>query len=111
MSGSGEPLRQVKRSTMTSPIRYGGPDKRIRGSVNPSTNPLKATGKAINSITSKKINKNTQEVAPNTPHGKMIFEYNAHKAKTKRDPIIISDKQVKLIEDSVVDALTKELFK
>ena len=73
------PMPLVKESTMKAPIRHGS-DKAIRGEVRSSRTPLFARGGSIKSIKSKRRN-NTFEVGPTTNHGKLIFEYNATKAK------------------------------
>lgn len=106
-NGDNSSMPNVKDVTMESPIRYGS-DPAIRQSVRSSRTPLYARGRAVNSIKSKKVSEG-YEIGPSTSHGDLVFSYNANSAPTKRDPLIVSDVQIDIIEDHIFDGLDKAL--
>jgi len=92
---------------MNSPIRHGGPDRRIRKTVNSSPNrPIQATGDTINSIelTSRL---DGWQIASRTAKGDMILERNA---KLGRDPVAVTDKEIRLIENVMLDDFMRNTF-
>jgi len=109
MTGEGDLMPLVEESTMNMPIRFGDKNSPIRSSVNGSRKPLVATGEAVNSIKKKAI-KDGYEIAPSTDHGELIFGYNALKAPTKRDPLVVGEIQLAMIEDALLKSLDKALF-
>jgi len=108
-TGDGSRMPLVKESTMGMPIRFAT-DRAIRGEVRGSRTPLVARGNAVNSL--KKYKRGTRyEIEPSTPHGKLIFNTNAKskKGRVKRDPLIVSDKQLDIIETEILKDLDKIL--
>jgi len=94
-NADGSQMKPVKLSTMESPIRHGGPDKRKRRSVNPSANkPIHATGKSIDSISSKRVG-DSWLISPGSGKPGMVFEVNQ---RLGRDPLEPSNKQIDIIE-------------
>jgi len=104
-NGDGSSMPLVTEHTMKAPIRHGS-DPAIRGKVRSSRSPLYARGRAIDSIKSKRRD-NVVEIGPSTSHGELIFSYNATKAKTKRDPLIVSDAQADIVKKYIEDGLDK----
>lgn len=101
---SGESLKPVEESTMNQPIRRGGPDRRIRRTVNPAKNiPIVATGETAESIKSKKIG-DEFHISSNTSKGDMILEVNR---KLGRDPVQVSGNQMDIIEKEILKELDK----
>ena len=111
MRAGREPKRAmaaVKESTMNMPIRMGGPDKRIRSSVNSNKNrPINATGKTINSI-KVKGRRNTYEISSDTAKGDMILDVNY---KLGRDPLKVTTETLDQIENAIVKDLEKIIGK
>lgn len=99
------PMPLVSEATMKSPIRHGS-DKAIRGEVRSSRTPLFARGGSIKSIKSRKKGAKFV-VGPTTPKAQMIFDYNATKAKVKRDPIVVSEAHLDFIEKEILNGLDK----
>ena len=117
LGASNEPLVKVRDSTMRQPIRRGGPDKRIRGNVNASRNPLIATGKTVNSIQAKKgKDQFSYEISSNSSKGDMILTVNAKGKADKvtyagiRDPLKVTNQQVDIVEKEILKELDR-LFK
>jgi len=110
VDGSGVAMKRVKDITMEMPIRRGS-DTAIRKEVNSSRKPLVARGRAVESIRKRSVSRNRIEIAPSTQHGKIVFGYNAStgKARTKRDPLIVSDKQMDIIESEILKNLDRVL--
>lgn len=106
--GSGKKMTPIKDKTLDMPIRYSS-DRRLRKEVNSSKDPLVATGRMVSSIKSKRMPRNEWEIGPTTTHGKNVIDYNATKASIKRDPLVVGNDQVKLIEDALVKALEREI--
>ena len=106
--GDDTSMPNVTDNTMKRPIGGHSRDSSIRGEVRSSRSPLYARGGAIDSIKSKKVS-NGFEIGPTTPHGEVIFSFNANSAKTKRDPLIVSDVQMKILEDHIYGGLDKIL--
>ena len=119
IGGDGKKLSSVSSSTMNQPIRRGGPDRRKRGSVNPSSGrPLNATGKSIDKIKYRIAGKRKWEVLPGDAKSEMIFVTNAYPKKgsrkgytvpPKRDPFVTGEKGIDLIELEVLKGLDKIL--
>lgn len=104
-TGDNSQMANVKQVTMESPIRHGS-DPAIRGEVRSSRTPLYARGRAVNSIKAKRTSKGA-DIGPTTVHGQTVFGYNAFSAKTKRDPLIVSDAQLDIIEKEILKSLDK----
>ncbi len=97
-------MKPVEESTMNMPIRRGGPDRRIRKTVNPNkSRPIQATGKTIRSIKTKRKG-NTYEISSRTGKGDMILEVNR---KLGRDPLQITEAQIRILEDDLVRSFEK----
>ena len=112
--GAGNLMWDVTDATMKAPIRYGS-DPAIRGEVRSSRTPLYARGRTIDSIKSRKTAKG-YEVGPTTSHGQKILAVNEKARTTKqgkfvqaRNPLIVSDVQMDIIEDAILDDLDKIL--
>lgn len=110
--GAGNFMWNVTDSTMKQPIRYYE-DAAIRGEVRSSRTPLYARGDAISSIKSKKTSRG-HEIGPTTKHGQLIFGVNEKSRTTKqgnyvpaRNPLIVSDVQLDIIEKHILDGITK----
>jgi len=107
LNSDGTKMKPVKESTMNQPIRYGGPDKRIRRNVNSDkSKPIQATGKTIKTLKSTRNGK-TWTIAPSTQKATLIFEKNQ---KLGRDPLTVSDKQVQQMENIIIDDLVKKVI-
>lgn len=109
-------LRPVTNITINSPVRWGGPDKRIRGSVNANQGlPIQATGATINSITHKRSGDEWQ-IASSTSKGDMILEVNSkgRAGKVKfagvRDPLVVTGREEKIIIDTLLDDLMRKII-
>ena len=108
LDANGSPMKPVKESTMNSPIRWGGPDKRIRRTVNPARNrPIQATGASIKSIHSKQKSKREWEITHGAGKALKAFSLNR---KLGRDPLQVTDKQIKIIEDAILDGFERTLL-
>jgi len=114
VGASNDRLRPVSSSTMSQPIRRGGPDKRIRKNVNASRSvPIVATGATVNSIDYKKgKNKYEFEISSNTLKGDMIFAVNAREIPTKniktvRDPLRAESPQLDIVEKEILKQLDR----
>lgn len=107
-NASGSPAKRVKETTMNQPIRRGGPDKRIRKTVNPSPGiSIYATGETARSIQSRREANNEWEVSSITAKGNMILEVNA---KMGRDPIQAAKPQIDIVEKEILKEIDR-LFK
>ncbi len=106
VAGDGSKMTPVKNVTMNRQVRSTTPV--IRKKVNSSKNPLVATKRAVGSIKSSKVG-DKAIIEPSTPHGKLIFNYNANGAKTKRDPLVVSDIQEKVILEQFEKGLLKAI--
>ena len=113
--GNNNSMLRVRDSTMKMPIRYGGPDKRIRGDVKKNRKPLVATGKAVESIKSTKRG-DRYEIGPVSSHGKIVFGVNSRARTTNngnnvaiRDPLVVSDRQLDIVENELLKSLDKAL--
>ena len=111
-TGADNFMMDVSEATMKSPIRAGS-DKAIRGEVRSSRSPLYARGRAIESIKSIKTAKGF-EIGPTTSHGQMIFGVNEKARVTKkgnripaRNPFVVSDVQLDIIEKSVLESIDR----
>ena len=117
LKGDNTPMVNIKNETLDMPIRWGT-DPVKRGHVRSSRKPLHARGNLINSIKSRRV-KNSFVIEPNTIHGKRVLETNAFTPQVKfgkktsprpiRDPLIVSDVQVKIIEDEIIKGLEKAI--
>ena len=107
LDGSRRSMEPIKDSTLNMPIRFSS-DPAIRKTVRSSKKPLVARGNAVESIkrTSKK---GIHSIEPSTRHGKKVFGFNAERAKTKRDPLIVSDVQGKIIERHLIKGLSRAI--
>lgn len=108
LDGSRKPMAKIKKITHDMAIGGHAHDSSIRKTVRSSKTPLFARGSAINSIkrTSKK---GLHSIEPSTPHGKTVFGNAAFVAKTKRDPLIVSDVQGKIIERHLIKGLSRAI--
>lgn len=107
-NASGSAAKAVLPTTMNQPIRRGGPDKRIRRTVNPSAGiSIYATGKTASSIKAKRKAKDAWEVSSSTAKGNMILEVNA---KLGRDPIQAAKPQIDIVEEEILKEIDR-LFK
>ena len=113
--GHGQDMLRVRQSTMDMPIRYGGPDSRIRREVNSSRKPLNATGETIRSIKKKKV-RDGYEIGASTSHGRDILAINVKPRAIKsggtvpaRDPLVAGEKQLDIIEAELIKSLEKAL--
>lgn len=112
IGASGRALRPVKNSTMDMPIRMGGPDRRIRRSVNNSKIPIVATGKTANSISAKKKTQEEWEVSANNSKSDMILAVNAKVSpsdniKLARDPLQVAKPQLDLVEKEILKEIDR----
>ncbi len=108
MDGSGKSMAKIKESTYNSAVGGHSHDSTLRKKVRSSKTPLFARGGAIGSI-KKTSKKGIHSIEPSTPHGKVVFGNAAFKAKTKRDPLIVSDVQGKIIERHLIKGLSKAI--
>ena len=95
--GDNSSMINVKDSTMEMPVRFTSAPV-LRKNVRSSKKPLVARGHAVGSL-KKKGTKDRKVIEPSTRHGRIVFGYNAEdgKAKVKRDPLIVSAVQEKII--------------
>jgi len=101
-------MQPVKEITMNSPIRWGGPDKRIRKNVNSSPNkPIQATGKTINSIKADNSG-DVWEISSKDDKGNMILEVNA--SRYGRDPLVVGDKEFKFVADQLLNDIIRKIL-
>jgi ribosomal protein S6E (S10) len=107
MDGSGRSMEPIKDSTLNMPIRFSS-DPAIRKTVRSSKKPLVARGHAVGSL-KRSSKKGIHSIEPSTKHGKKVFGFNAEKAKTKRDPLIVSDVQGKIIERHLIKGLSQAI--
>lgn len=107
MDGSGRSMKPIKDSTLNMPIRFSS-DPAIRKTVRSSKKPLVARGHAVGSL-KRSSKKGIHSIEPSTKHGKKVFGFNAEKAKTKRDPLIVSDVQGKIIERHLIKGLSQAI--
>lgn len=107
VDGSGKAMAKIKESTFNMPIRFTS-DPAIRKDVRSSKTPLFARGGAVGSLKSTS-KKGIHSIEPSTPHGKLVFGNAAFVAKTKRDPLIVSDVQGKIIERHLIKGLSQAI--
>jgi len=107
LDGSGRSMASIKDSTLNMPIRFSS-DPAIRKTVRSSKKPLVARGHAVGSL-KRSSKKGIHSIEPSTKHGKKVFGFNAEKAKTKRDPLIVSDVQGKIIERHLIRGLSQAI--
>ncbi len=108
-------MRAVKPVTLDMPIRIDS-DSAIRREVNPSVKPLVARGRAVNSIKRRRAGDKFL-IEPSTLHGKRVFVDNAFPSvrgiqrtqKVVRDPLIVSDIQVDIIEKEILKGIDKAI--
>ena len=112
VGASGRPLKPIRNSTLDMPIRMGGPDTRIRRTVNNSKSPINATGKTASSITPKRLNIDAWEISSSTPKGDMILAVNAKVSpssniKQVRDPLQVAKPQVDTVEKEILKEIDR----
>jgi len=113
--GANRPMARVLPVTMDLPVRIKT-DATPRREVNGSVKPLVARGRMVNSIRSKKTGKNF-EIGASTPHGNIVLSANANpaargiqtRAPIKRNPLVVSNVQVRMIEKEILKGLDKAL--
>ena len=113
VTGRNKPIKPVRESTMNQPIRRGGPDRRIRRSVNPSAGvAVYATGETARSIRSKRNGKWIWEVSSATAKGDMILGVNAKELpsrniKNVRNPLQVGKDQLDILEKEILKEIDK----
>jgi hypothetical protein len=118
LNAGGSPMMPLKKSTLEGPISRKN-DSRIRGNL--GNTPLHATGKTADSIGVTKIGSSEWEVSSKTAHGNKVLSSNAtgaHKGdppfagdvkKARRDPLNVTEKQERTMEDAIVKVLDRML--
>jgi len=113
----GRPLAPLNESTLKAPVRMLD-NSQIRETLGDT--PLSATGETAASIRPKKVAFDTWEISPNSMHGKVVLRSNAKRGhsgspfagdtpKVVRDPLQVTDKQLDLMVDQILQDLDSVL--
>lgn len=113
LGASGERLAPLKASTLRAPVRRDS-NSAIRESL--GNTPMSATGETAESIRAKKVGSDTWEISSETALGDAILRSNAKKShsgipfggdtpKVVRDPLQVTDKQLDLVADQILQDL------
>jgi len=116
LDASGKPMAPVSEATMNLPVRVTS-DKRIRRTVNPSSNGLVATGATAKSIHTKRVNRTEYIIESTTARGNRILASGARPGsanrglikgkRVKRDPLTVENKQIGILENEILNQLDK----
>ena len=116
LDASGRPMASVSEATMNLPVRVTT-DKRPRRSVNPSVNGLVATGATAKSVKEKRVSRTEYIIESTSARGNAILASGARPGsanrgiikgpRKKRDPLTVTDKQVDIIENEILNQLDK----
>lgn len=117
LDANGSPMAQLKLSTLSKPIRRG--DSTLRSSY--GFTPMSATGATANSLEATKVGGDEWQIASKTDLGDAILKSNAKTThdglpfggdvqKVVRDPVTVEEKQMDLIENSLVEDLERLLL-
>ena len=114
-TGDNSSMKSIKNVTFVMPIRIAS-DRTLRKEVNGSSKPLVARGDAVRSIGKQKTSIG-YEIGPQTQHGKRVFTDNAYPransrqkvTKAVRDPLVVSDVQLDIIEAEIMKGLDKAI--
>lgn len=117
LDASGGRLAPLKKSTLEAPIRVGDNSQIRQGLGN---TPLVATGETVDSIRGKKVGFDTWEISSNSVHGNRVLRSNAKQThsglpftgdtpKPVRDPLTVSDKQLDMAVDQILQDLERIL--
>lgn len=110
-------MASLEKSTIDGPIRREGKPT-LRSTY--GNTPMSASGATADSIQAKRINSDTWEIAPSTSEAAKILNSNAKAShsgqpfygdtrKPVRDPLTVEDPQLDLIEDQILQDLTRVL--
>lgn len=114
----GLPLAPLKKSTLEGPVRVEGRPE-IRNTSYGDV-PLNASGRTANSITGKKVGLDEWEISSSTDIGDKILHSNANTThhgnafggdtpKVIRDPVQVTEKQMDIMEKSLLDGIDRAL--
>lgn len=114
---SGNGLAPLRQATLDGPT-HRETDTRIRKFLGDI--PMRATGKTADSIKSFRVNSESWEIGSDSARGDMILSSNAKTShsgspfsgdtpKAVRDPLTVSEKQMDILEETIVNDLDKVL--
>lgn len=122
LNADGSPMAPLKPSTLRSPIRRGLSQAESISTIrsNLGNTPMSASGNLADSITGKKTGPDLWEISSDSKIGNKILSSNAAKShhgfpfigdtpKAVRDPLQVTDKQIDLVEDQIVQDLERIL--